>query len=296
MKPTRLLAVSEALLVSLIWASSFVVIKVGLAYLQPLTLAGMRYFSAFLLLVPLLIRHRGLHDNSARGHWIRLFVMGLCAYVIGNGSLFWGLQYLPATTGSFLFNLTPLPVLFLGILWLQEMPTAWQVVGLLVTLAGSALFFSPGLGAGESLGVAVVALGLIAFAIFGVLGRGVAKGRQVDVVPLTAIPLGFGGGMMLLLALGIEGVPDLSFTGLAIVLWLAAINTVFAYLLYNHSLQVLTAVELNVVLNLAPLGTALMAGLLMGEWLTAIQVVGMFMVIVGVGVVQWRGITEMLKI
>ncbi|MEA3341447.1 MAG: DMT family transporter, partial [Chloroflexota bacterium] len=165
---SRLRAVGAGLLVCVIWASSFVFVKMGLVYLKPLTLAGLRYFTAFLLLLPLMARRGELKRDPAAGYWGRLFIIGLCAYTIGNGTLFWGLQYLPATTGSFLLTLVPIPILFLGILRLKEMPTWWQVVGLLVTMGGGWLFFSPGIGAGEPLAVAVVGIGLLAFAVFGI--------------------------------------------------------------------------------------------------------------------------------
>ena len=130
-------------------------------------------------------------------------------------------------------------------------------------------------------------MGLLAFAVFSILGREAARGRLVDTLPLTALPLGFGGGLLLLLAFSLEGVPTLSLAGWPIVLWLAVINTAFAQLLYNRSLQVLTALELNVLLNLIPLETALLASFLLGERVTPFQVMGMVMVILGVAVVQW---------
>lgn len=288
MTRVRFFAVAEILLVALIWSSSFVVIKMGLPYLQPLTLAGLRYFSAFLLLLPLYTLHTRRNGNSARGHWKKLFFMGLCAYPISNGLLYLGLQFIPATTASFFFSLTPLPVLFLGILWLRETPTTGQIIGLSLTLFGSILFFHLGLNKGEPLGIGLVSLGLCTFAVFSIMSRGVAKRGQVDTVSLSTLPLGFGGGLLLMLSLTLEGLPKFSFTGLTIVLWLAAINTSFAYLLYNHALKVLTALESNIILNLMPLGTALIAYVLLDEKLTLIQVAGVVTVICGVALVQWK--------
>jgi drug/metabolite transporter (DMT)-like permease len=282
------LVITEGLLLTIIWASSFVFIKMGLVYLKPITLAGMRYFLAFMMLLPMMARQGGLNNTTLRGHWVYLFLMGLFAYTIGNGALFWGLNFLPATTGSFLFSLVPLPVLFLGILWLKEMPKRWQFVGLLITLGGSTLFFSPGLSAREPLAVGVVSLGVVAFAHFGILSRRLVTQGYVGIIPLTAIPLGFGGGLLLFLGLITEGMFRVSLAGLAIILWLAAINTVFAYFLYYRCLRVLTALELHVLLNLQPLGTALWAGLLLSERLTLSQIVGMMIVVIGVTLVQLR--------
>ena len=54
-------AIIEGLLVTIIWASSFVFVKMALAYMGPLTIAGLRYFIGFLILLPFLApRLRGL--------------------------------------------------------------------------------------------------------------------------------------------------------------------------------------------------------------------------------------------
>lgn len=288
MTPTRLLAIGEGFLASVIWASSFVIIKMGLAYMGPLTLAGLRYFTAFLLLLPLMARNGGLTRNPAPGQWGRLFLMGLCAYPLSNGALFWGLQHVPATTGSFLFGLLPLPILFLALVWLQEVPGGLQVVGVLIALAGSVFFFSPGLSAGDPLALAVIALGVLAFAVFGVLGRDVARAGRVTTLPLTALPLGFGGGLLLLVALPLERPAPPPLEGWEAVLWLAVVNTALAYVLYNHSLQTLTALELNALVSLSPLVTALLAAIFLGERVTALQVMGLVIAVLGVVMVQWR--------
>jgi drug/metabolite transporter (DMT)-like permease len=163
-----------------------------------------------------------------------------------------------------------------------------QTTGLVVALAGSAIFFSPGLATGEPLAIAIVAAGLIGFAFFGILGREVARDGHVDTLPLTAFPLAFGGGLLLLVALPVEGLPKFSWELGGIILWLALVNTAIAYILYNHSLQLLTALEMNVLNNLAPLVTAMLAWIFLGEVLQPIQLGGILVVIVGVVLVQWR--------
>ena len=48
----RIAALLEALLATIIWASSFVLVKMILSNIGPLTIAGLRYFLAFLILLP----------------------------------------------------------------------------------------------------------------------------------------------------------------------------------------------------------------------------------------------------
>ena len=49
---SNLKAVLLAILVTFLWSTSFIIIKWGLAEIPPLTFAGLRYFIAFLCLLP----------------------------------------------------------------------------------------------------------------------------------------------------------------------------------------------------------------------------------------------------
>lgn len=281
-------AIIEAILVAAIWASSFVFVKMGLIYMGPLTMAGLRYSLAALVLLPWLARQRAEIASLPRSMWFRLALMGFCAYTIANGAFNWGLRYLPATTVSFLMSFNPLLVLGAAIFWLKEYPSRRQVFGLMVALAGSAIFFASGLKPDATLALVIVLVGLVAFSAFGVLGREVARDRKVSTLLLTALPLAIGGASLLLIGLPLEGLPHMTMTAWGLVVWLAVINTAIAYVIYYNALRVLTALEMNVLLNITPLLTAIWAWYLLGEQLTMIEWVGMLVAVVGIGLVQQR--------
>lgn len=283
----RAIALGEGVIVTLLLGSTLVVAKGALHYLGPLTLAALRYALAFLLLLPFLTRSRAGARRSGR-LWGQFIAIGVSFYVVGNGALFLGLKYLPATMASLLLSLVPVLVLFAGSVWLHERPTRVQIVGVVVGLIGSALFFAPGLGSGKPLGLMIVAVGLIGNAAFGILGRDTAKSAPVDTITLTAIPLAVGGILLLPIALAVEGWPHISIRAAVIVLWLAAINTAGVFFLYNHALRILPALQMSAVVNCAPLVTALLAWLSLHERLAPIQIVSMIVVIVGVALVQGR--------
>ena len=52
--------------------------------------------------------------------------------------------------------------------------------------------------------------------------------------------------------IAVKGPPNLPLTAWGIVLRLAIVNTALGCFLYNHSPQTLTALEMNVILNLTP--------------------------------------------
>ena len=275
----------EALLTTVIWASSFIFVKLGLEYIGPFTLSGIRYILAFLILLPLL-REDTSWRRMGRREWAYLTAIGLTAFTVGNGMLYWGLKYLPATTSAFLSAFTPLPVLVAGIIWLRERPTLIQVVGVLLSIWGAWLYFSRSVEVTSLLGVVLTLISLLGFTLFSILGRAMARTREVSTLVLTTIPLGIGGLPMLVIGPFIEGMPRFTPASVGIILWLALINSALAYLIYNHALQSLTALEMNVMFNLITPITAVLAFFLLGERLTWLQGVGLIVTTVGVGLVQ----------
>lgn len=284
-QPSRALALIEALLVSMVWGSSFIFVKMALSELGPLTIGGLRYFLGFVCLLPFL---RGRSFSLTRAQWLRMALLGFSSYALGNGAMFWALRFLPATTTSFLMSLITITVLLGGIIWLREVPNRQQTAGVLIALVGMALFFSPGLKPGETVGLAFFALALLGFTLFGLLSRVAAIDRQVDTLTLTALPLSIGGGLLLAFSLPFEGIPSASLLTWGLVLFLAAINTAFGYVLYYHALQSLQAFEMNVVLSLTPIWTALLGWLLLDEVLVGLQLLGIIVVIVGILMAQQR--------
>jgi drug/metabolite transporter (DMT)-like permease len=279
-------AVGGALLVTMIWSSSFVIVKIGLNSLGPLTIAGLRYFLGFLMLAPLLLFRKKTIRPISTTMWLRLTLIGISSYTIGNGAMFWGLKYIPATTGSLMMSLIPLLVLGGGAAFLREIPSGWQVLGVFVSLIGSGIFFSGGLESGEPLGLVIMAFGLIGFMSFSLLGRGIARNDTLDTLTLTALPLLIGGLITLMLALIVEGMPDFSGRSIFVVLWLALVNTALGYWVYNRALRKLTALKMNMIMNLAPFFTALLSWIILGEHLTGIQYFGMIIMVGGVAFVQ----------
>jgi len=286
MKRAGLLPLLTALLVTIIWSSTFVIVKFGLETLGPLTIAGLRYTIGAFALLPFLLLRKTERKPISRNLWLRLILIGISSYTIGNGALFWGLKYVPATTGSFLMGLIPLLVMIGGALFLREIPTGWQILGVLISLLGSGVFFWGGLKPGEPLGIAVLVFGLVGFMAFSLLGRGIARERSLDTLALTTLPLLIGGLVSVFLALVVEGVQQFTPRAILVVLWLALVNTSLGYLLYNHALRDLTALEMNMVMNLTPLFTALFSWLLLDERLKIYQGIGMLVMITGVVLVQ----------
>jgi drug/metabolite transporter (DMT)-like permease len=284
-------AVLQALFVTFLWSTSWVLIKVGLKDIPALPFAGLRYLLAFLCLLPFAWRWGHLAQLRALSprDWLKLEALGLLYIAVAQGAQFLGLSYLPAITVSLLLNFTPAVVALLGILLLSERPTRMQWGGIVLYLAGTLLYFFPMSVLGsEAFGMAVVVLGVLTNAISAVLGRQVNREKKLHPIAVTVASMGVGSVALLLFGVSVQGVPTISPDGWLVVGWLAVVNTAFAFPLWNHTLRTLSAVESSIINSTMLVQIALLAWLFLGEELTAQQIGGMVMVGLGMLIVQLR--------
>src|SRR5574341_151290 len=130
----RLRAIFQALFVTFLWATSWVLIKIGLRDMPALTFAGLRYGLAFLCLLPFVLRpaHLATLRGLSQQQWGQLLLLGLLFYAVTQGAQFVGLAFLPAVTVSLLLNFTTSIVALLSLIVLAEAPTVWQWGGIVL--------------------------------------------------------------------------------------------------------------------------------------------------------------------
>jgi drug/metabolite transporter (DMT)-like permease len=285
----RFRAILQALLVTFLWSTSWVLIKVGLDEIPPLTFAGLRYTMAFLILLPGLGKHRAeIRAFSAR-EWGRLAVLGLVFYTLTQGGQFLTLNHLEAVTFSLLLNATSVLVAVFGILALREMPSPLQWGGIVLFVAGVLVYFFPASGsAGRALGFVLAGCTVCANAAAAVLGRSVNRDRAIPPLVVTAISMGVGAVSLLAIGWTVQGLPPISLRGWAILLWLAVVNTALAFTLWNRSLQELSAVESSLINNTMLVQIAVLAWLFLAEPLSLRDGVGLILAAVGILLAQLK--------
>lgn len=271
-------AVLQALLVTFLWSTSWVLIKVGLREIPPLNFAAYRYLLASVLLLGALAARHGRPGRSLP--WGRLLLLGLLGYTAAQGGQYLALQRIPAATGSFILGTIPLWAALLERLALGTRLRLVQAAGTLLCLAGSYAFFFP-LEAAQGLlaGGGIMLLSGWASAGAVVLTRAFQLGPHVGALRLTALSMAAGSTFLLALAWAWEGIALPPASGWAIIAYLGVVNTAFAWTLWNHVLRTLTALETSVLANLMLLEIALLAWVFLGE---------------GLGLQQWLGIGVLL--
>ncbi len=287
----HLQAVLQALLVTFLWSTSWVLIKIGLQDLPALPFAGLRYSLAFLCLLPLALRSGRLASlrSLPAGMWVRLIALGLLFYAVTQGAQFLSLFYLPAMTTSLLLSFTTILVALLGIRLLAERPTASQWGGTALYLAGVMVYFYPlSLPRGEAIGLVIATAGVLANALSAILGRHVNRSGELEPMAVTVVSMGVGAVVLMAGGVAVQGLPHLTLTHWAIILWLAVVNTAVAFTLWNYTLRTLSAMESSIINNTMLFQIAVLAWLFLDEPLGWREVSGMALATLGTLLVQIR--------
>jgi drug/metabolite transporter (DMT)-like permease len=284
-------AVLQAIFVTVLWSSSWVLIKFGLrASLPALTFAGLRYTLAFLCLVPFILlnsSHRAAIRSFTRKDWGQLILLGIIFYTLTQGSQFLSLLYLPAAMISLLHNLVSVLVGFLGMIFLRENPSKGQWLGIGLTVIGVAIYFLPlNIQAVQVIGLLIAFGGALSNAASSLLGRQMNRVTHSSPLIITFVSMGIGSLMLLVIGIAFQGFGQLDLRSWLLIAWLAVVNTAFAFTLWNQTLRTLSAVESSIINNLMLPQIAILAFVFLGETLNGKEIAGLVLVSLGVIVVQ----------
>ena len=279
----------QALFVTFLWSTSWILIKFGLEDIPAISFAGLRYSLAFLILAPALLAnpaHRAELRGLGTSDWLRLSSLGVVLYALTQGAQFLGLAFLPAVTLSLILSFSPAAVALLGAAFLGERLTRRQWAGVICFMLGAAIYFLPVSAPLQITGLVIAVIGLFANSYASILGR--AVNRRGDLHPLVVTVVSMGVGSLILLATGliVEGVPRLGTSQLGTGLGLAIVNTALAFTIWNHTLRGLTAIESTLINNTMLVQIAILAWIFLGEPINSREAAGLVLAVSGVLLVQ----------
>jgi drug/metabolite transporter (DMT)-like permease len=279
---------SLAIIACLLWSTGFVGVKAGLDYMPPLTLAGMRFVLAGLLLLPWC---GGV--PTLRTAWTQHRSTVIAASLLNTVGLyaifFMALQVVRGAQAAIMIGASPLVAAVVAhFVMPNDRMTRRKSVSILLGVSGIVLLAVAGkpwepVGALECGGLLL----LLCASITGALGNVVvARGRTPSLHPvaLTSLQMLLGGSILLAAGLTLEGVPslDLPFRFYAILGWLSFLSAC-AFAIWFHLLQRVPVSELNLWKFIIPLAGAGLSWLLIsGEKPDLWSACGMLLVAGGI--------------
>ena len=272
-----------------LWSTSFIIIKWGLIEIPPITFAGLRYILAFLCFIPFVIKKKYILEIKQLKfvQWKKLIILGFIFYTFTQGAQFLGLSLLPSVTVSLMLNFTPIFVAIMGIFLLNEKPSILQWLGSSLFIVGIITYFFPiSLIGNQATGLIIMFVGVLANAVSGIIGRNINRNKNISPIIVTFISMGIGAFVLLIIGITLNGIPIISLKTWLFLIWLAAINTAFAFTLWNLTLRSLTAMESSIINGTMLIQIAILAWYFLGESISFQEGTGMMIAAIGAVLVQ----------
>jgi len=284
------MAVLLALVVTALWASSWVIIKFGLEEIPPVTFAGLRYGLAAAILLGLILANKGSRSAARmqrRRWWIAVAGYGIIFVAVTQGTQFIALSLLPAIAVSLILNLTPIVVLFLSVGLLGEKPSLDQIGFILLGVVGIMAYFYPkDLGEVALVGLLVTVVGLLANSLSAVVGRAINRNRTAPALVITGTSMAFGAAILLIWGFVTEGVPTLPLTSWTYIIWLSVVNTALAFTLWNKAMQYIRAVDMSLIQSTMMPQIIILSVIFLGEIPTILDWIALSLIALSVLLVQ----------
>ncbi len=272
----------------LLWASSFIALKIAFASYSPMLVIWARMLIAsicFLVFIKQVMRF-----EYRAGDWKLLLVLAAlepCLYFVLEAK---ALQLTSASEAGMVSSLSPLIIAVLAFYMLGEKITKRQLAGFLVSISG-VVALSLGSKATESapnpmLGNFLEFLAMGCAAAYSVLLKRFSS--RYSPMFLTAFPA-FIGLIFFSCFTFVEPWPTaVNWSGLAAIFYLGCAVTLGAYLCYNLAITKLPVTIAGAFINLIPVFTLFLAWLILDEQLTTFQLLACGIVGVGLYISQTK--------
>ncbi len=273
-------------LITLIWGSTWLVIKIGLVGVPPFLGAGLRFALATAVLFAL-IAVQGRKIAVDRQGRIAVVSCGLLSFTVSYACVYWAEQYISSGLTAILYCLMPLATALLSRYWTRsETLSTRKVVGIVIGMLGTAVLFWP------SETVTRSHLAGMAAALFSVLGAAVnlvtvkKYARDTDVYALNAWGMGIGAICLLALSAVFERQSAVlwSTTNALAIVYLALAGSVVAFLSYFSLIKVMDATHLSLITLIFPIVAVFLGRIFLREAIAPSAWVGMALVLGGVAI------------
>ncbi len=278
-------AITLMILLSLIWGTSFILMKRGLTVYSPGEVGSIRVVAASVFLLPFaIVRLKELHGKEL----VKLLISGLLGIFFPAFLFAMAQTRLESSVTGILNSLTPICTLLVGIFVFKQPFRSQSLLGIIIGLIGTVILVFANYG-GEVGGLNLFALLVIIACMCYATNLNFIKYRitALKALTITSVSIMLIAPLALIYLLGftefttkvstVEG----ALPALGYVVLLGAMSTSVATILFNQLVKISTPVFTSSVTYIIPI-VAVMWGLIDGENLLIGHFIGMIAIIAGV--------------
>jgi drug/metabolite transporter (DMT)-like permease len=272
---------------SLCWAGNAIVGRLAAGHIPPVTLSFLRWFLAFLFVLPFAWKYLVRDWSTIRaklGIMVVLSVTGIGAF---NTMQYWALEHTQALNTLLLQSAGPLFIAIWSLALLGIRLTLAQAIGIALSLSGVLMILLHGdLTTLKNIefnrGDLIFILALLMFGLYSVLSL-----KRPEIHGLSFVGFTFGAGAACLIPLFIWELVtrppiELNTANLLTLFYVAVFPSTVAYLCFNRGVQLIGANRAAPFFHMIPVFGAVMAFAFLGERPQWFDVTGFALVLTGV--------------
>ncbi len=278
------------LLLGAIWGASFLLIKIGVDEMGPMTLAMLRVALGAAVL-GVILWARGERLPRTRRIWCHLFIMALLGVALPFAAISWGTQHIASSLSAILNAAMPLFTFVIVLLLGSEATTLRCMLGVVIGFAGILILVLPQLLEG---GLQVTLLGQLAI-VLAALSYALAvvyANRHL----MSESPLHTSLGQLALAAILLAPMAvvenswraPLTYRSIGAVVILGVLGTALAYLIYYRLIREAGATFTSLVTYITPVFGVFWGRLILSEHLTWNAFVALGLILGGLVLVRGK--------
>ncbi len=281
--------------VMIIWATFYPIIKYIVVDMDPLVLSFYRYFLGFIPLTPFFISE--LKKQTKRpepGEIISMALLGFIGITLFSVGLFYGIKLSTAINGALLTNTQPIFTAILGPILIAEVLSKKKLLGVLVGISGMVLVVTNGIFTTVAIEGTAVTGNLLLIGASLVLSLYSMLIKKYAIIYGSIIPtwISMLSGTFFIFIINIFrsqspaqllNLPTLS---IVMVLYLGIIGTSLTYLIFNRALIHMPVTTATSYKLLIPVFGLILAVIFLGEQPGVATIMGIFIVVSSVYIIQ----------
>lgn len=263
-----------------LWGSQYVISKIALRTVPPVTLLALRYLvSVPALFIVLRLRHA--LTPIKKGDWPILFAIGFTGYFASFCLQMLGINRLTGSVSSLLGAMNPIFIPILAAFFLHERITPAKIACVALSMAGVVVIVGVD-GTVDASGALLMLASVFLWSTASIIIRRISGRYDPMQIALIAIlcALPFTGGWSLI---ELQSAPC-SFTleSVLAVLYMGVLGTAVTHSLWNYSLRVMDASFCSMFYPMQPLVSSILGVLFLHEAVTPGFVIGALMICCGI--------------
>lgn len=288
-------------LTMLFWAANINVGRFAAGYFPPVALGTLRWIGAALILLPFALPYLRADWPVIRKHVGMLTLLSLLSIAAYNTITYYGLQYTEAINAVILQSAGPLVMVACAFMIFGERLGRWQVVGMLLSIAGILVTVSRGdigilLGLQFNIGDLILILAIAAYSLYSVLLR-----RKPTLHPLSFVTLTMAWGAMLLLPffaaeLASGRTVPLEPASFLIIAYVIVFPSLAAHFFFYRGVELIGSNRAAPFFYLIPVFATIMAIVFLGERLYFFHALGFALILGGVVIASRQTVAAPVEI